>query len=259
MSEVFPKKGLGQHFLVQKDIARKIVNSLTSVTGRNIIEIGPGTGILTQFILDYQPGKFFAVEIDAESVKFLRNKFAGEAHCILSGDFLKLDIHTLLENESCSLIGNLPYFISSQILFKILENKDIINEVVCMLQKEVAERICSKHGSKKYGILSVLLQAFYEVIYLFTVNEGNFHPPPKVKSGVIKLVRNSTQSLPCNEHLFIKVVKTSFNQRRKVLRNSLRSILLNLTPKEEIFSKRPEQLSVEDFIQLTCLIEKKNE
>lgn len=256
MSGVLPKKGLGQHFLVNKTIAQRIVGALSPAGFNNLIEVGPGTGILTEIILENHPDGFYAIEIDTESIRYLKNKFSAHKTSFLQEDFLKLDIQKLWHKKTYSVIGNLPYFISSQILFKILENRNRINEVVCMLQKEVAERICSEHGSKKYGILSVLLQTFFEVKYLFTVNEGNFHPPPKVKSGVIKLVRNDTVGLPCDENLFFEVVKRGFNQRRKVLRNSLRSILLNLIPQDEIFGKRPEQLSPEEFVKLTCLLEK---
>ena len=257
MTKVQPKKKLGQHFLINLDIAKRIVDSLHSDSDSCVIEVGPGTGVLTKFLIDRFDNNFYAVEVDKESIGYLQRFLPENAKNIIHGDFLKTDITSIVPSGSCAVIGNFPYYISSQILFKIIDNRHIVHEVVCMLQKEVAERICSPPGSKQYGILSVFLQAYYKTEYLFTVNEGNFNPPPKIKSGVIRLSRTNEIHLPCNEKLFFKLVKMSFNQRRKMLRSSLRSILLNLSPHEEIFTKRPEQLSVNEFIELTNLLDNK--
>jgi len=250
MSFVRPKKHLGQHFLTDQNIAQKIVDSLGSNVP-DVLEIGPGMGVLTQFLIKRPELKIHVVEIDNESVAYL-NKHFPELEDIWSEDFLKSDIRIKFESDF-SIIGNFPYNISSQIFFKILELRNRIPEVVGMLQKEVAERIAAKHGSKIYGILSVLLQAFYEIEYLFTVSEQVFRPPPRVKSAVIRLKRNPINKLPCNEELFMKVVKTAFNQRRKMLRNSLKGFGGSLP--EEYAQKRPEQLSVNAFIDLTRKIE----
>ncbi len=249
MSFVKPKKSLGQHFLTDQNIARKIVDSLGSHFP-DVLEIGPGMGVLTQYLLQRSELNIKVVEIDRESVAYLKQNFPQLE--ILSGDFLKTDIPGNFKG-SFSIIGNFPYNISSQIFFRVLEFRSQVYEVVGMLQKEVAERIAAPHGSKTYGILSVLLQTFYNIEYLFTVSEKVFVPPPKVKSAVVRLVRNERESLPCNETLFIKVVKAAFQLRRKMLRNSLHKICTDVP--EKYAEKRPEQLSAEDFIELTVLIE----
>ncbi|MEN8116014.1 MAG: 16S rRNA (adenine(1518)-N(6)/adenine(1519)-N(6))-dimethyltransferase RsmA [Bacteroidota bacterium] len=250
MSIVRPKKKLGQHFLTDQNIARKIVDSLGTQVP-DVLEIGPGMGVLTQYLLERPELNVHVVEIDGESVEYLKHNFS-ELKYIWQEDFLKSDIATKFENNF-SIIGNFPYNISSQIFFKVLELRKRVPEVVGMIQKEVAERIASRHGNKSYGILSVLLQTYFDIEYLFTVTESVFNPPPKVKSAVIRLKRNGVAELPCNEALFVRVVKKAFNLRRKMLRNSLKDICLNLPG--EFAEKRPEQLSVEDFIRLTCAIE----
>ncbi|MDX9881696.1 MAG: 16S rRNA (adenine(1518)-N(6)/adenine(1519)-N(6))-dimethyltransferase RsmA [Prolixibacteraceae bacterium] len=252
MTIVRAKKNLGQHFLKDKNIARKIVESL-SVETRNVLEVGPGMGVLTQFLLE-KKYHLHVVEIDDESVEYLENHFPQLQGHIISGDFLRLDLQKYFSG-TFSVIGNFPYNISSQIFFKVLENREQIPQVVGMVQKEVAERIAATHGSKTYGILSVLLQAFYRIEYLFTVTEHVFIPPPKVKSAVIRLVRNGREQLECNEKLFFQVVKTAFNQRRKTMRNSLKAMITDETLKNsELLALRPEQLSVSDFELLTRLI-----
>lgn len=250
MNFVKPKKNLGQHFLTDLNIARKIVDSLGSTTP-DVLEIGPGTGVLTQFLLTRSDIHLQVIEIDRESVAYLRQNFP-DLNNIWAEDFLKSAIGEKFAGNFC-VIGNFPYNISSQIFFRILELRNRIPEVVGMVQKEVAERIASKHGNKTYGILSVILQAFYEIEYLFTVSEHVFQPPPKVKSAVIRLKRNNVTKLSCNEAFFVEVVKAAFNLRRKMLRNSLKSICENLP--EKYAEKRPEQLSVHDFIELTTIIE----
>jgi 16S rRNA (adenine1518-N6/adenine1519-N6)-dimethyltransferase len=255
MEKVRAKKHLGQHFLKDQNIARKISESFSPMAPKLILEIGPGMGILTQYLLENQTNNLWVVEIDRESVAYLEKNFPQLEAKIIQGDFLKLPLDNLFQ-EPIAIIGNFPFNISSQILFKILEHRDLVPEMVGMFQKEVAERIAAKPGSKTYGITSVLLQTFYTIEYLFTVNEQVFDPPPKVKSGVIRIVRNPVSQLPCDEKLYFRVIKTGFNQRRKTLSNSLKSILLNLKPDQEIFRKRPEQLGVHEFIELTLLIEK---
>ena len=250
MSFVKPKKSLGQHFLTDQNIARKIVDSLGSET-TDVLEIGPGMGVLTQYLLNRPEINLHVIEIDRDSIAYLQQNFP-HLNNIYSEDFLKSDIKLKFKGNF-TVIGNFPYNISSQIFFKVLEMRNRIPEVVGMVQKEVAERIASKHGNKSYGILSVILQAFYEIEYLFTVSEHVFNPQPKVKSAVIRLKRNTTVALPCNEELFVEVVKAAFNQRRKMLRNSLKSISENLPVRYA--DKRPEQLSVKDFIELTTIIE----
>ena len=250
MSFVKPKKNLGQHFLTDQNIARKIVESLGS-EANDVLEIGPGMGVLTQYLLERSDINLHVIEIDRDSVAYLREHFPQLTY-IWSEDFLKSDISAKFEGNF-SIIGNFPYNISSQILFRVLAMRAQIPEVVGMLQKEVAERIASKHGNKSYGILSVLLQAFYDIEYLFTVSEHVFVPPPKVKSAVVRLTRNHTVNLPCNEAFFVEVVKAAFNLRRKMLRNSLKAICENLP--EKFAEKRPEQLTVADFIELTTIIE----
>ena len=247
MDTVRAKKHLGQHFLKDLGIARRIAESLGD-TPQNVLEIGPGMGVLTQFLLQNTNYNLRVIEIDTESVEYLHNNFPALEGRIISDDFLKYDLGTLF-NDSFSLIGNFPYNISNQILFRVFDNRNNIPLVVGMFQKEVAERIAAKPGSKIYGILSVLLSAFYDIEYLFTVNENVFNPPPKVKSAVIRLRRNSTTALPCDEKLFVSVVKTGFNQRRKTMRNALKPLGMPLDSiPENILQARAEQLSVEDFI-----------
>lgn len=291
--EVRAKKYLGQHFLTDQDAAMKIVNALiieereeiekgeekeegeeekkeckqrgdaenTEKKQANVLEIGPGMGVLTQYLLQRDEIFLKAVEIDDESVEYLLKNFPELRGRILEEDFLKMNLNkafaTQNNEEEINIIGNFPYNISSQIFFKILEHKNQVPQVVCMIQKEVAERIAEKPGTKTYGILSVLLQAWYDIDYLFTVGPGAFAPPPKVQSAVIRLTRNSRQSLNCDETKFKMVVKTAFNQRRKTLRNSLKTLILDkgLNSNEfEVFNLRPERLGVEDFVNLTNLL-----
>lgn len=252
MNEVKAKKFLGQHFLTDEGIARHIVESL-SPSARNVLEIGPGMGVLTKYLIDRPDTDFHVVEIDRESVEWLHEHYEG-LH-VIEGDFLKMDISALF-HDTCAIIGNFPYNISSQILFKVFEQRNRVTEVVGMFQKEVAERVAAGPGSKTYGILSVLLSAFYDIEYLFTVPEYVFNPPPKVKSAVIRLTRNGVTSLECDEKLFVQVVKAGFNQRRKTLRNALRQLGMPLdSVPEELLAKRAEQLSVEEFVTITKAIE----
>lgn len=251
---VRPKKHLGQHFLKDKNIARKITACLSD-RFPVVCEIGPGTGILTQSLLEKENiRQLTLIEIDTESVTYLHQHFSDERLQILETDFLKSDLPALFP-ENFSLIGNFPYNISSQIFFKILENRNRIPEVVGMIQKEVAERIAAKPGNKTYGILSVLLQSWYDIEYCFTVNETVFFPPPKVKSAVIRLQRNKTEKLNCNETLFFKVVKAAFGQRRKTLRNALKALFGGSPVTHPLFGQRAEQLDVSDFVTLTNLYE----
>ncbi len=249
MTYVKAKKKLGQHFLKDQNIARKIVSSLIAENVNTVLEIGPGMGVLTQYLLENKAYTTYVVEIDSESVEYLESNFPELRKRIIADDFLKLELSKLF-NSPFAVIGNFPYNISSQIFFKILEHKDQIPEVVGMIQKEVAERIAAPPGSKTYGIMSVLLQAFYHIELLFKVSENVFVPPPKVKSAVIRLKRNTTTTLECDEQLFYTVVKTAFNQRRKTLHNSLKKLILSSQP-NEILQKRPEQLSVDQFVALT--------
>ncbi|AXT57637.1 16S rRNA (adenine(1518)-N(6)/adenine(1519)-N(6))-dimethyltransferase RsmA [Aquimarina sp. AD1] len=259
------KKHLGQHFLKDENIAKKIGDTLTLNGYTNVIEIGPGMGVLTKYILQ-KDVDLIAMDLDTESIDYLNTSFPLEhpeirngkgAFKVIEADFLKYDLDTLFDNDPFAITGNFPYNISSQIVFKTLEKRKRIPEFTGMFQKEVAQRICEKPGSKAYGILSVLTQAFYNAEYLFTVPPSVFNPPPKVDSGVLRLIRKSNHTLPCDEKLFYKVVKTSFGQRRKTLRNSLKTFQLPDEIKEmEILTKRPEQLSVDQFIELTLLIEK---
>ena len=251
MEKVKAKKHLGQHFLNDENIAQKIADSLTLEGYQNVLEIGPGMGVLTKYLLE-KPITTFVIEIDSESVTYLQNHYPKLDGKIISKDFLKYNLTEVLGTEPFAIIGNFPYNISTQIVFKTLELRNQIPEFSGMFQKEVAERSCEKKGSKAYGILSVLTQAFYEAEYLFTVSEHVFTPPPKVKSGVLRLKRKENFQLPCDEKLFFTVVKTAFNQRRKTLRNSLKTYQLSDNLKEDsIFDLRPEQLSVEQFIELT--------
>ena len=250
---VRPKKNLGQHFLTDPSIAGRIVDSLPFQSGDTVLEIGPGTGVLTGLLLQ-KDIKLLPVEIDHESVVHLKQQWPELNDRILEMDFLKMQMDEYLEG-SFFIIGNFPYKISSQIFFRILELRQRVPRVVCMVQQEVARRIVSPPGSRTYGILSVLLQAYYQVEMLFSVKAGSFFPPPKVTSAVIRLSRNQVRSLPCDEKLFFSVVKTTFNQRRKMIRNSIKSILLNLDDNFDLLSKRPEQLGVSEFIELTNWVE----
>ena len=254
MKYVKPKKRLGQHFLNDQSVAINIVDAINSET-KNLLEIGPGTGVLTDIILERNFPSFKIVEIDEESVAFLNEKYPQIKDQLISADFLRLNLEEVFEGEF-SIIGNFPYNISSQILFKVWDERTRVKEVVGMFQKEVAERVAAKPGSKTYGILSVLLQAFYDIEYLFTVSEEVFIPPPKVKSGVIRLIRNETKELIVDESLFKAVVKTAFNQRRKTISNSLKSLGFkdHLDQLQHLAIKRPEQLSVEEFVEITRVL-----
>ncbi|MDA9026559.1 16S rRNA (adenine(1518)-N(6)/adenine(1519)-N(6))-dimethyltransferase RsmA [Flavobacteriaceae bacterium] len=249
------KKFLGQHFLNDESIAEKIADTLSLKGYKQVLEIGPGMGVLTKYIIK-KPVTTHVIEIDPESVEYLQANFLNLAPRIIKEDVLKYDFSDTFGSDSFAIIGNFPYNISTQIVFKTLENRHQIPEFSGMFQKEVAQRICQKEGSKVYGILSVLVQAFYEAEYLFTVPPSVFIPPPKVESGVLRLTRKVDYSLPCDEKLFFKVVKSAFQQRRKTLRNSLKTYNLSDNLKANIiFDKRPEQLSVEAFIKLTTAIE----
>lgn len=253
--QVRAKKHLGQHFLHDENIAEKIGNTLTLQGYKNVLEIGPGMGVLTKYLIK-KDVQVVAMDLDSDSITFLEAHYPNENLQILEGDFLKTALSDLFGEEPFAITGNFPYNISTQIVFKALENREQIPEFTGMFQKEVAQRICEKEGSKTYGILSVLTQAFYDAEYLFTVKPGVFNPPPKVDSGVLRLKRKKDFSLPCNEKLFYKVVKTGFQQRRKTLRNSLKTLNLSDKLKEDsIFDQRPEQLSVSQFISLTQKIE----
>ena len=252
---VKPKKFLGQHFLKDLDIARRIADTVDACSGIPVLEVGPGMGVLTQF-LNEKPRELKVVEVDFESIAYLHEHFPELDEDIIEEDFLRMDLQKLFDGKPFVLTGNYPYNISSQIFFKMLDNKELIPCCTGMIQKEVAERIAAKPGTKAFGILSVLLQAWYTVEYLFTVNENVFNPPPKVKSAVIRMTRNDTTDLGCDAQLFKKVVKTTFNQRRKTLRNSIKPLLgekCGLT-EDPIFDKRPEQLSVQDFVELTNMV-----
>lgn len=249
------KKHLGQHFLKDEQIAQQIADSLTEKGYKTVLEIGPGMGVLTKYILK-KDLVVHVIEIDTESVEYLKTNFLNLADRIISKDFLKINLSDYFGEEQVAIIGNFPYNISTQIVFKTLENRHQIPEFSGMFQKEVAKRIAEKEGSKVYGIMSVLTQAFYDVEYLFTVPPTVFNPPPKVDSGVIRLTRKENFTLPVNEKLFYTVVKTAFNQRRKTMRNSLKTLNLSDNLREDpIFAKRPEQLSVQEFISLTAKIE----
>jgi len=247
---VRPKKYLGQHFLTDPAIARRITDSLEMTQARTVVEIGPGTGVLTGELLQRNDLELYAVEIDHESVEHLLEKWPSLSARLVEADILAFDFASLTE-EPFSVIGNFPYNISSQIFFRLLDYRSQVEQVVCMLQKEVAERLAAPPGNKEYGILSVLLQAWFSIEYLFTVKPGSFFPPPKVNSAVIRLKRNATTELGCDEQLFKRVVKTTFNQRRKTIRNSIRPILPAPLEEHELLSKRPEQLGVSDFVILT--------
>ena len=254
MQQVKAKKSLGQHFLVDLNIARKIAGALaggTSESPADVLEVGCGMGVLTQFLLRRRDIVTWGAEIDSESVAYLHAHYPEFTPRLIEGDFLKLDLRALFP-QGLKIIGNFPYNISSQIFFKVLENRDLVPECVGMIQKEVAVRLAEGPGSKEYGILSVLLQAWYDIEYLFTVNETVFNPPPKVKSAVVRLRRNATVRLDCDERLFVRVVKASFGQRRKMIRNSLRAAFGDFGGAEHpFFTRRAEQLSVADFVELT--------
>lgn len=258
MSLVKAKKHLGQHFLTDKNIAEKIVNSLQLTEKYNqVLEVGPGMGILSDFLLSNKNLETFLVDIDTESFDYLHKKYPDLGSRLINADFLQMNFKEIFQGK-LAVIGNFPYNISSQILFKILDNRDQVVEVVGMFQKEVAERCAEKPGSKEYGILSVFLQAFYKVEYLFTVKPGVFNPPPKVNSAVIRLTRNEVEKLDCDEKLFWQVVKAGFNQRRKTLRNALSSVVnKDNMGNDPIFELRAERLSVADFVNLTNLISQK--
>ena len=252
MRQVRPKKFLGQHFLTDLGIAKDIADTVDACPTLPVLEVGPGMGVLTQFLLQKdRPLK--VVELDRESIAYLHANFPTLEGNIIEGDFLKMDLQQVFGGQPFVLTGNYPYNISSQIFFKMLDNKNLIPCCTGMIQKEVAERMAAGPGSKTYGILSVLMQAWYSVEYLFTVHEHVFNPPPKVKSAVIRMTRNDTQDLGCDEALFKQVVKTTFNQRRKTLRNSIKPIVGSDCPllTDELFNRRPEQLSVAEFISLT--------
>ncbi len=252
MSSVRAKKHLGQHFLNDKNAAQRIVDALTPSLGfKQVLEVGPGMGVLSDFLLQKEEYETFLIDVDDESIDFLADKYPQLGNRLIHGDFLELDFGTYFPGKM-AVIGNFPYNISSQILFKILEERDKVVEMVGMFQKEVAERCVAKPGSKEYGILSVFLQAYYHVSYLFTVKAGAFNPPPKVLSGVMRMVRNERETLDCDEKLFWRVVKASFNQRRKTLRNALSAVV----PKDKmsdnpLYELRAERLSVADFVELT--------
>ena len=259
MKQVRPKKNLGQHFLTDLSIAKRIADTVDACPDIPVLEVGPGMGVMTQYLVE-KPRPFKVVEIDRESVAYLNEHFPKLRENILGEDFLRMDLHKVFDNQQFVLTGNYPYDISSQIFFKMLANRDIIPCCTGMIQHEVAVRMASKPGNKQYGILSVLIQAWYDVEYLFTVEPGVFNPPPKVQSAVIRMTRNKVEKLGCNEELFKRVVKTSFNQRRKMLRVSLRQILstemLQTIAETPYATLRPEQLSISDFVELTNLVEK---
>lgn len=262
MTIVRAKKSLGQHFLKDDNIAAKITRYLTISSNpkeakyTKVLEVGPGMGILTKHLLLIEQIELYVSEIDKESIEYLKKNYPNLSNSIIEGDFLALDLKTRFESP-LAVIGNFPYNISSQILFKVIENRDFIPEMLGMFQKEVAMRIKASPRSKEYGILSILTQAFYDCSYLFSVNETVFIPPPKVKSGVIKLTRKINYKLNCNESLFFRVVKTGFNQRRKTLKNALSSLSLNSDINSHpYFSKRAEELTIEDFVALTNMVEK---
>ncbi len=254
--KVRPKKYLGQHFLTDLGIARRIADTMGKDGPHAVLEVGCGMGVLTQFLLERSDIELYGAEVDSESVAYLHEHFPAFAPRLFEEDFLKMDLRGRFP-EGVRIIGNFPYNISSQIFFKVLENRDLVPEAAGMVQREVALRIASKEGNKDYGIMSVLLQAWYDIEYLFTVNEGVFNPPPKVKSAVIRLRRNSVSELGCDEALFVKVVKATFNQRRKTIRNSLRAVFpLPEGADHRFLGLRPEQLTVADFVELTLWVEK---
>lgn len=260
MKSVRPKKNLGQHFLIDLNIAKAIADTVDACPEIPVLEVGPGMGVLTQFLMN-KNREVRVVEIDSESVTYLNEKYPDLKNSIVAEDFLKMDLAKLFDGGVFVLTGNYPYDISSQIFFKMLDNKDLIPCCTGMIQREVALRMASSPGSKAYGILSVLIQAWYDVEYLFTVDENVFNPPPKVKSAVIRMTRNGVTDLGCDWLLFRRVVKAVFNQRRKMLRVSLRQLFVGVTPNDGFYShdmmtKRPEQLSIPQFVELTNMVEK---
>ena len=258
--KVKAKKHLGQHFLKDPSICQRIAGDLKMAKSQNVLEVGPGTGALSKWLIaDKRIQELYLMDVDEESITYLKMLYPERSSNILFEDFISFDLNKFLPGESFNVVGNFPYNISSQILFRCLEFKDRIPEIVGMFQREVAQRIAKGPGSKQYGILSVFMQAYYDIEYLFTVDEDVFDPPPKVKSGVIRCTRNQRTSLPCDEKLFKRVVKTAFNQRRKTLRNSLKPLLIGLELPEKYSGERPEQCSVEDFILLTEMIGRQNE
>ena len=261
MKQVRPKKNLGQHFLTDLNIAKQIADTVDACPDLPVLEVGPGMGVMTQFLVE-KPRPFKVVEIDRESVAYLQEHFPRLYNNIIGGDFLRMDLKEVFDGQQFVLTGNYPYDISSQIFFKMLDNKDLIPCCTGMIQHEVAVRMASQPGNKQYGILSVLIQAWYHVEYLFTVEPGVFNPPPKVQSAVIRMTRNEVTDLGCDEQLFKRVVKTVFNQRRKMLRVSLRQIFNGDHPaspnffEDEMMTRRPEQLSIPEFVKLTNKVEK---
>lgn len=252
MNSVKPKKFLGQHFLTDLNVAHRIADTVDACPGIPVLEVGPGMGVLTQYIIPKER-EFKVVEIDFDSVPYLHEHFPQLGDNIIEGDFLKMNLHDVFDGCPFVLTGNYPYNISSQIFFKMVENRDLIPCCTGMIQKEVAERMAAKPGTKSYGVLSVLIQAWYDVEYLFTVDENVFNPPPKVKSAVIRLTRNSKAELGCDEKLFRRIVKTVFTMRRKMMRNGMKQILGKDSPMlaDPLFTNRPEQLSVQEYIDLT--------
>lgn len=259
MKSVKPKKNLGQHFLTDLNIARRIADTVDACPGLPVLEIGPGMGVLTQYLVT-KPREVKAVEIDRESVAYLHETFPTLHDNIIGEDFLRMDLNTVFGGRPFVLTGNYPYDISSQIFFKMLDNRELIPCCTGMIQREVALRMASEPGNKAYGILSVLTQAWYDVEYLFTVDEGVFNPPPKVKSAVIRMTRNGVTDLGCDERLFKRLVKAVFNQRRKMLRVSLKQLFAGAQPSGEFFTaevmtRRPEQLTIAQFVELTNVVE----
>ena len=259
MKQVRPKKNLGQHFLTDLSIAKRIADTVDACPDIPVLEVGPGMGVMTQYLVE-KPRPFKVVEIDRESVDYLNEHFPKLRENILGEDFLRMDLRKVFDGQQFVLTGNYPYDISSQIFFKMLDNRDLIPCCTGMIQREVALRMASQPGNKQYGILSVLIQAWYDVEYLFTVEPGVFNPPPKVQSAVIRMTRNKVQHLGCNEELFKRVVKTTFNQRRKMLRVSLKQMLPAdssfFNDQASMLTKRPEQLTIPEFVELTNRIEK---
>jgi len=261
MKQVRPKKNLGQHFLTDLNIAKAIADTVDACPELPVLEVGPGMGVMTQYLVE-KPRPFKVVEIDRESVAYLHENFPRLINNIIGGDFLRMDLREVFDGQQFVLTGNYPYDISSQIFFKMLDNKDLIPCCTGMIQREVALRIASQPGNKQYGILSVLIQAWYHVEYLFTVDENVFNPPPKVKSAVIRMTRNEVTDLGCDEQLFKRVVKTVFNQRRKMLRVSLRQLFDATHPaptsffEDQMMTLRPEQLSIPQFVELTNKVKK---
>ena len=260
MKQVRPKKNLGQHFLVDLNIARRIADTVDEpFPDLPVLEVGPGMGVMTQYLVQ-KPRPLKVVEIDRESVEYLTQNSVLDAQQIISGDFLRMDLHEVFGGQQFVLTGNYPYDISSQIFFKMLDNRDLIPCCTGMIQHEVALRMASQPGNKQYGILSVLIQAWYDVEYLFTVEPSVFNPPPKVQSAVIRMTRNSVEHLGCDEQLFRRLVKTVFNQRRKMLRVSLRQLFADKIPPAAFFehpfmTRRPEQLSIPEFVELTNMVQ----